>query len=94
MTTPQYIHIQIRRPRKDDPTDGGVIEEGWYVVTDNSVQLTDRDGNKLHGELTRRPIGPGETAKEVAVRMLRTRVMSRPRKSFNRPLRYFNAGKI
>jgi hypothetical protein len=85
--TPQYIHIQIRRPSKDG-TDPGTIEEGWYVVTDDCVQLTDRDGNKVRGELVTRPIGNGETAKEVAVRMLRTRVMSRPAKSFNRPLRY------
>ena len=41
----------MRRPRRDDPTDGGVIEEGWYVVNDGAVQLTDRDGNKVDGDL-------------------------------------------
>ena len=39
--TPQYIHIQIRRPSRDG-SDPGVIEEGWYIVTDDCVQLTDR----------------------------------------------------
>ena len=58
------------------------------IVTDDCVQLTDRDGNKVRGEFVSRPIGNGETAKEVAVRMLRTRVRSKPRASFNRPLRY------
>jgi hypothetical protein len=84
--TAQYIHITLRRPRKDDPTDGGVIEEGWFV--DDAVQLTDRDGNKVNGEFVTRPIGPGETAREVAVRMLRARVNRRPAKPFNRPIRY------
>jgi hypothetical protein len=89
--TPQYIHIQIRRPSRDG-SDPGTIEEGWYVVTDDYVQLTDRDGNKVRGEFISRPIGNGETAKEVAVRLLRTRVMSRPPKPFNRTIRYQKTG--
>jgi hypothetical protein len=91
ISTPQYIHIQIRRPSKDG-SDPGTIEEGWYVVTDDCVQLTDRDGNKVRGELVTRPIGYGETAKEVAVRMLRARVQSRPAKSFTRTIRYQKTG--
>ena len=87
--TPQYIHIQIRRPSRDGG-DPGTIEEGWYVVVDGAVQLTDRE--KVRGEFVTRPIGNGETAKEVAVRMLRTRVMSGPAKSFNRPIRYAKTG--
>jgi hypothetical protein len=87
MTQPQYIYISMRRPSRDG-SDPGSIEEAYFVEKDGAVQLTDRDGNKVRGEFVTRPIGPGETAKEVAVRMLRTRVMSRPAKSFNRPLRY------
>ena len=90
--TPQYIYISMRRPRKDDPTDGGVIEEAWYVVNDGAVQLTDRDGNKVHGEFVTRPIGPGETAREVAVRMLRARVRSSPAKAFTRTIHYRKTG--
>jgi hypothetical protein len=85
--TPQYIYVEIRRPSRDG-TDPGTIEEGWYVVTDDYVHLCDRDGNKVRGEFVTRPIGPGETAREVAVRMLRARVRSRPARPFNRPLRY------
>jgi hypothetical protein len=85
---PEYIWTETRRPRRDDPTDAGAIEEAFYVVVDSCVHFCDRDGNKLHGELMRRPIGPGETAREVAVRMLRARVRSRPARPFNRPLRY------
>jgi hypothetical protein len=91
--SPQYIHIQIRRPSRDG-SDPGQIEDAHFIVADNVVHLTDRDGNKLKGELTRRPIGNGETAREVAVRLLRTRVRSKPARPFNRPLRYFNPGKI
>jgi hypothetical protein len=69
-----------------------VIEEAWYVVVDNAVQLSDRDGNKVHGEFVTRPIGPGETAREVAVRMLRARVRSRPAKPFTRTIRYQKTG--
>ena len=90
--TPQYIYISMRRPRKDDPEDAGAIEEGWYVVNDGAVQLTDRDGNKVRGEFVTRPIGPGETAREVAVRMLRARVRSRPAKAFTRTIRYQKTG--
>jgi hypothetical protein len=89
--SPQYIHIQIRRPSRDDP---GQIEDAHFIVADNVVHLTDQDGNKLKGELTRRPIGNGDTAREVAVRLLRTRVRSRPAKPFSRQLRYPNLGKI
>jgi hypothetical protein len=91
--TPKYIYLQTRRPSRDG-TDPGTIEEGWYVVTDGYVQLTDRDGSKVRGEFVGRPIGNGETAKEVAVRMLRARVRNKPAKSFNRRLHYFDAGKI
>ena len=31
-------------------SDAGMIEEGWYVVTDDYVHLSDRGGNKVHGE--------------------------------------------
>jgi hypothetical protein len=82
--TPQYIYVEIRRPSRDG-TDPGAIEEGWFIVTDDYVHLCDRDDNKVRGEFVGRPISPGETAREVAVRMLRARVRSRPAKPFNRP---------
>jgi len=85
--SPTYIIIQLRRPSRDGE-DPGVIEEGWFITKDGVVQLVDRDGNPLQGELTRRPVGPNETPREVAVRMLRARSRRRPARPFNRPLRY------
>ena len=52
------------------------------------MQLVDRDGEPLPGKGNRRTLGPNETAREVAVRLLRARSRSRPARSFNRPLRY------
>ena len=89
--TPQYIHIQTRRPARDG-SDPGAIEEGWFTVNDGYVQLTDRGGNKVRGEFVGRPIGPGESAREVAVRMLRARVRSRPAKAFTRTIHYRKTG--
>jgi hypothetical protein len=66
----------------------GAIEEGWFTVKDDVVQLVDRDGKPLHGDLLRRPMGSNETAREVAVRLLRRRSRIRPTRPFNRPLRY------
>ena len=37
-------------------------------------------------------IGPGETAREVAVRLLRWKARSRPSRPFDRPLRYGRTG--
>ena len=88
--TAEYITIQLRRPSDSYP--GGVIEEGWFVVKDNVVFLSDRDGDALPGKGNRRPIGPGETGREVAVRLLRLKARSRPVSPFNRPLRYRPTG--
>jgi len=94
MTEPKYIAIQTRQPTGSDP---GAIEEGFYIVEGDVVQMTNRDGLKLSGKQNRRPIGARETAKEVAVKLLRAKVRSRPASPFNRPLghrHYFNMGKI
>jgi hypothetical protein len=82
-----YITIQVRRPSRDGE-DPGQIEEAWFTAKDDVVQLVDRDGKPLQGDLTRRPVGPNETAREVAVRLLRAKSRSRPARPFNRVLRY------
>ena len=87
---PEYINIQLHRPSDSYPD--GVVEEGWFVVKDNVVFLSDRNGTALAGKGNRRPIGPGETAREVAVRLLRWKARSRPSRPFNRPLRYGRTG--
>jgi hypothetical protein len=85
MSAATYITIQLRRPREDDP---GVVDEAWYCVDGNQVQLTNRDGVPLPGEDNRRTLRPNETAREAAVRLLRARSRSRPARPFNRTLRY------
>lgn len=94
MTEPKYIAIQTRQPKGDDP---GAVAEAWFIEHDGEVYLTTREGVKLSGKQDRRPIGPGETAKEVAVRLLRLKARNSPASNFNRPLghrHYFNPGKI
>ncbi len=85
MTAPAYITIQLRRPRDDDP---GLIDEAWFTVDGGAVQLVDRDGVPLHGELTRRTIRPDETTRQSAARLLRARSRSRPPRPFSRKLHY------
>jgi hypothetical protein len=73
------------------------VAEAWYREIDGVVQMTTREGIALSGKQNRRPIGPGETAKEVAVRLLRLKARKSPASPFNRPIghrHYFNAGKI
>jgi hypothetical protein len=86
MSEPEYITLQLRRPSESYPA--GLIEEGFFIVRDEVVLLTTRDGVQLSGKNNRRPIAPGETAREVAVRLLRLKARSRPVSDFNRPLRY------
>jgi len=86
-----YITIQTRRPSKDGK-DSGAIEEGWFTVAADGVQLTDRDGNALPGEENKSQIRSKETAREVAVRLLRAKTWRRPSRPFNRPLRYPKTG--
>ena len=42
---PEYITIQLHRPSDSYPD--GVVEEGWFIVKDNVVYLSDRDGTAL-----------------------------------------------
>jgi hypothetical protein len=85
VASPFYITIQLRRPTEDDP---GVIDEAWYRAEAGAVMLTDRYGVPLPGEGNRRTLGPNETAREGAARLLRARSRGRPARPFNRPLRY------
>jgi hypothetical protein len=87
----EYCFIQTRRPTKDG-SDPGSIEEGWYTVTDGVVRLCDRDGDPIRGEESTAKLKPGETAKEVAVRLLRGKFARKPARPFNRPLRYQKLG--
>ena len=70
---PEYITIQLRRPSDSYPD--GVVEEGWFVVKDNVVFLSDRNGTRCRqGQQT--SYRAGRTAREVAVRLLRWKARS------------------
>jgi hypothetical protein len=91
MIAPTYITLQLRRPARDGE-DPGAVDEAWFVVKGDVVQLTDRDGVPLHGDGNKCKLEPNETARECAVRLLRSKSMHRASKSFNRPLRYPKIG--
>jgi len=60
---------QVRAPRGDDP---GTVVEGAYTVTNNVVTLTDRQGVPVRdgdGNVYKKKVEHGDTAKAVAARM-------------------------
>jgi hypothetical protein len=91
MTVITYITLQLRRPARDG-SDAGMIEEAWFVTKDDVVQFTDRDGHPLPGDENRRRLKDGQTARECAVQLLRSKSMHRAGRPFNRPLRYPKIG--
>jgi hypothetical protein len=82
------ITIQLRAPRGKD---AGKIAQGYYVVADNFVVLTDENGKPVGHE--KRQLDPGGDARLIACRMLKGR---RPASGggFNDPIRYPRLGKI
>jgi hypothetical protein len=77
------FYIQTASPRDGDP---GAIREGWYIVSDDEVILTDADGKPLSVDGCRCKLRPGEDELAVAKRLLRAN--TRPRSDFNRKLGY------
>ena len=87
----EYVYITVRAPRSGFH---GVIREGWFIPGDESVRLADCDGNPLPGASNTTTLGPGETAREAATRLLKKRSTHGPASTFNRRLRYPRLGKI
>jgi hypothetical protein len=88
MSEPIYITCQLRRPARDG-SDPGAVAEGYYKQDGDHVQMCDRDGKPLAGEKNRKKLRPGQTAREAAVQLLKTKAsMFSSRESFNRTLRY------
>jgi len=81
------VRIQVRAPRGNF---GGEIAEGWYVVFENSVIMTDADGKPIDSEKHR--LAPGDDPHIVAHRLLRQRRTS-PR-GFSDKIIYPRMGKI
>jgi len=88
---PQYIAVQTTSP-DEKPGHPGAVAEGWFILEDNVVILTDRDGKPLHHPRGKqgyqRELGPGETPKQVAGQLLREKRGARPADWFNAPISY------
>jgi hypothetical protein len=83
MTDIRKISVQVRPPKGTFP---GEIAEGWYVVFENNVILTDQDGKPLG---PKHHITPDGDAHLIACRMVRNNRKGRASVSgFNRTIRY------
>ena len=80
--TPRYVYCEIQRPRGDFP---GRIEEGWWILRGNEVQLCTRSGVALAGRMNRRELVDGLSPAELAQRMLRSKALNKS-DDFNRRL--------
>ena len=89
----RHVFVQTRAPRRDDP---GAAVEGAYIVKDDVVHLTDREGNPVrddNGKLYSKPIANGDTAKVIASRLtkdFRSALRGKDGRvnGFDRPLQY------
>jgi hypothetical protein len=64
------VFAEVRRPR--GPSDPGAAVEGCYVVVDDVVTLTDRQGSPVrdgNGKAYTKKIENGDSAKTVAARL-------------------------
>jgi len=84
------ITLDLRRPGRGCPA--GETVDGWYVVVENNVVLTDAKGQSI-GE--KRHLSAGDDPRLVACAMLRQRSRAnsggRP-SGFNREIRYPKSG--
>jgi hypothetical protein len=79
----QYVTVQVQRPRGTFP---GRIEEGYFAVDDDQVQLYDMHKVTM-GPKYRQPIPKDWTPKQKAAMMLRG-MATRRNADFGRPLHY------
>ena len=77
------ITLQVRAPRGKFE---GEVVEGWYVVIDSAVVLTDAAGKPVNGD--EHQLAPGQDAHLLACRLIRQRRNSGAPRGFNRPLNY------
>jgi hypothetical protein len=86
--TPTYVFAEIARPTKSSP---GSIVEGWYVIDDGKVVMTERDGKPivLGSAHVAQMLKPNDNPQLIAQRLLK-QVRSRLRNDdnfFRRPLK-------
>ena len=83
MTDVHKVTLQVRAPRGTFP---GEVVEGWYVVIDNAVVLTDAAGKPINGE--KHHLAPGQDAHLLACRLIRQRRNSGAPRGFNDRIHY------
>jgi hypothetical protein len=85
MTDVHKVTVQIRAPKGSFH---GEVAEGWYVVFENNVILTDREGKPIAG-VPKHYVGPDGDAKVIACMMVRNNRKGRASVSgFNRRIAY------
>ena len=78
------VTIQTRAPRGTDP---GRVAEGFYVVVDNAVVMTDQDGKPLDD--SKYHLGPKDDPRLIACVLTRRRSRTAgPVNGFDAPIRY------
>jgi len=84
MSEVKKVTVQIKAPKGTFP---GEIAEGWYVVLENTVILTDQDGKPTGA--AKHFLAPNEDARLVACRLVRNNRKGGTRVAgFNRQLNY------
>jgi hypothetical protein len=83
--SPTWFFTQISAPSAGTPA--GVVEEGYFVIDNGHVQLTNSDGRPLPGDAMRAPLKAGEGGRAVASRLLKAAKLNQ-RSNFHRPIRY------
>jgi len=69
----ETIHVATRNPRNDD--DPGECAIVHFVVDNNVVKVTDKDGHMLRypdGEPCKRALEPGDNPRQIAARIARS----------------------
>jgi hypothetical protein len=89
MSDVHYFYTQTARPSEHEPT--GAIAEGWYIIEDGTVILTDSAGKPISEKDFRLKPQPGEEVLAVARKLLRAK-MGRQRDFLSRKLVYPNVG--
>jgi hypothetical protein len=68
----ETVHVQTHQPRNDeDPGECMIVH---FVVDNNVVKVTDRDGNMLRfpdGEPCKQALGPDDSPRQIAARLAR-----------------------
>jgi len=69
----ETIHVQTRQPRDEaDPGECAIVH---FVVDNNVVKVTDKDGHMLRypdGEPCKRALEPGDNPRQIAARIARS----------------------